>query len=77
MHLLEVFERLMKDNSGRIEYHYVLMDYICEPTGGKLEAADDASRVQWFTQQEIETLKITEGTPAVIAKGFDHDQHQR
>ena len=76
VHLLEVFERLMPDAEGKTEYHYVLMDYICEPIGGTLGANDDASRVQWFTQQEIETLKITEGTPAVIAKGF-HEHHQR
>ena len=77
VHLLEIFERLISDETGRIEYHYVLMDYICEPVGGTLGASDDASRVQWFTPEEIQTLKITEGTPAVIAKGFDHDQHQR
>lgn len=77
MQLLEVFERLIPDAEGKTEYHYVLMDYICEPTGGILGANDDASRVQWFTPEEIQTLKITEGTPAVIAKGFDHDCNQR
>ena len=75
LHLLEVFERIMfehimKDENGRVEYHYVLMDYVCRPTGGTLCAADDASAVRWFAPEEIEGLKITEGTPAVIAKAF-------
>ena len=43
--LLEVFERIMHDDAGRPEYHYVLMDYLCHPAGGTLAAADDASRV--------------------------------
>ena len=70
LELLEVFERIMLDGDGHTEYHYVLMDYVCRPCGGTLCAADDASRVAWFAPEEIAGLKITEGTPAVIAKAF-------
>jgi ADP-ribose pyrophosphatase YjhB (NUDIX family) len=70
LHLLEVFERIMEDQNGQTEYHYVLMDYVCRPCGGTLCAADDASGVQWFAPEGIAGLKITEGTPAVIAKAF-------
>jgi 8-oxo-dGTP diphosphatase len=69
--LLEVFERIMHDDAGSAQYHYVLMDYLCRPAGGELCAADDASRVAWVTEAELADLKITEGTPAVIAKAFD------
>jgi ADP-ribose pyrophosphatase YjhB (NUDIX family) len=68
--LVEVFERIMLDDTGGPEYHYVLMDYLCRPTGGTLCAADDASRVAWVKENELNELKITEGTPAVIAKAF-------
>ena len=68
--LLEVFERIMQDADGRPEYHYVLIDYLCSAAGGTLAAADDADRVEWFTQAGLEELLITEGTPAVIAKAF-------
>jgi ADP-ribose pyrophosphatase YjhB (NUDIX family) len=68
--LVEVFERIIHDAESQPEYHFVLMDYLCRPTGGTLGAADDASRVEWFTEAEIADLKITEGTPAVIAKAF-------
>lgn len=70
VHLIEVFERIMK-KEGSVEYHYILMDYICRPTGGTLQAADDASRAEWFTELEVSALKITPGTPGVIAKAFD------
>jgi 8-oxo-dGTP diphosphatase len=68
--LLEVFERIMRYDAGAAQYHYVLMDYLCRPAGGQLCAADDASRVAWVTEAELGNLKITEGTPAVIAKAF-------
>jgi mutator protein MutT len=64
-HMLEIFERIAPD------YHYVLMDYICQPIGGVLCAGDDAGKVGWFTEEELGGLKITEGTPAVIARGFE------
>jgi 8-oxo-dGTP diphosphatase len=69
--LLEVFERIMLDEAGVAEYHYVLMDYLCRPVGGELCAADDASRVAWVTEAGLSELRITEGTPAVIAKAFE------
>jgi 8-oxo-dGTP diphosphatase len=68
--LLEVFERIMLDEAGTLEYHFVLMDYLCRPAGGDLCAADDASRVAWVSEAELGNLNITEGTPAVIAKAF-------
>jgi hypothetical protein len=46
------------------------MDYLCRPTGGVCCAADDASGVEWFELDQIDRLRITEGTPAVICKAF-------
>lgn len=68
--VLEIFERIMHDAQGRVEYHYVLIDYLCRPAGGTLEAATDASRCEWFSENAIAALKITAGTPAVIEKAF-------
>jgi 8-oxo-dGTP diphosphatase len=69
--MLEIFERIIPDAASAPEYHFVLIDYLCRPAGGTLAAADDADRAGWFTQAEVEGLRITEGTPAVIAKAFE------
>ena len=71
VHLIEIFERIMPNTDGRTEYHYILIDYICRPMGGTLQAADDANRAEWFREDEVAALKITEGTLAVIAKAFE------
>jgi ADP-ribose pyrophosphatase YjhB (NUDIX family) len=68
--VLEIFERIMRNASGSAEYHYVLLDYICRVTGGTLCAGDDACRVEWFECRALKDLDITEGTLAVIEKGF-------
>ena len=69
--LVEIFERIMLDGEGRPEYHYVLMDYICRPAGGTLQAGDDAGSAAWMTEAELDGLRVTEGTPAVIHKAFE------
>jgi 8-oxo-dGTP diphosphatase len=74
--LLEIYERIMLDAAGVPEYHYVLMDYLCRPAGGTLCAADDAGKVAWVTEPELRNLKITEGTPVVIAKAFERPGRQ-
>jgi ADP-ribose pyrophosphatase YjhB (NUDIX family) len=68
--ILEVFERIQRDSAGAAEYHYVLIDYICRPAGGALRAGDDACAAEWVRRRDLKRLKITEGTLAVIEKGF-------
>ena len=67
----EVFERITPDAEGRIEYHYVLIDYLCRVTGGELVAGDDAAAVAWFEREELAGLEITPGSLAIIDKAFD------
>jgi mutator protein MutT len=68
--VLEIFERIMRDTEGKPEYHYVLIDYVCAVSGGELCAGDDAGQVEWVRRRDLKKLAITEGTLAVIEKGF-------
>jgi 8-oxo-dGTP diphosphatase len=69
--LLGIFERLVPDETGRIRYHYVLMDFLCLRTDGALLAASDAADVRWFGPQELPELKLAADTLAVIQKAFE------
>jgi ADP-ribose pyrophosphatase YjhB (NUDIX family) len=69
--LIEVFERIIRDEAGRVEYHYVLMDYLCELTGGVLRAGDDAADAAWTPLARLPEIPITGGTPAVIQKAVE------
>ena len=68
--VFEIFERIMRDDHGVPEYHYVLIDYICKVTGGKLCPGDDVDQVEWIRRAELPNLQITEGTLGVIEKAF-------
>ncbi len=70
LEVVEVFERIMRDDAGRPEYHYVLIDYLCRPLGGEARPASDAARVSWVQSNELAGYLITAGTPPVIQKAF-------
>jgi 8-oxo-dGTP diphosphatase len=69
--LLGVFDRVLRHADGRVQYHYVLVDFLCRPVGGELKAGSDAEQVRWFTREELPALKLAGDTLEVILKGFD------
>ena len=68
--LAEMFERIMHDKSGRIEYHYVLADYVCKVVSGEPKASDDASKVDWFPVDRLSEVLLTAGTREVIERVY-------
>jgi 8-oxo-dGTP diphosphatase len=68
--VVEIFERIIRDDTGAVEYHYVLVDYLCKVVGGTLMAADDARGVAWIERSRLADYRITEGTRPVIDKAF-------
>jgi len=67
---LDTFERILRDDSGRVEYHYVLADYLCEPSGGDLQAGDDADQAAWFRRDELEALATTPLVAEAVQRAF-------
>ncbi len=65
-----IFERIMPDEDGRTEYHYVIIDYLCRPAGGALAYGSDVADARWVEREELHTLRIAPGTPPVIEKAL-------
>ena len=69
--LLGVYDRLLRDEAGRILYHYVLIDFLCRRIAGELQAGGDADDARWFSQEELRKLTLMEDTADVIRWGFE------
>jgi ADP-ribose pyrophosphatase YjhB (NUDIX family) len=65
-----IFERIMPDLEGATEFHYVIVDYICEKRGGVLKAGSDVSRAMWVPADQLGSVKMAPGTPPVIEKAL-------
>jgi 8-oxo-dGTP diphosphatase len=68
--MLGVFDRVVLDDDKRCQYHYVLIDFLCERVSGELHAAADASDARWFTSEEASSLSLPEDTREVIRTGL-------
>ncbi len=68
--LLGVYDRILRNSEQRVQYHYVLVDFLCRRVAGDLAAASDATEVRWFRWEELAALRLAEDTLDVIRKGF-------
>jgi ADP-ribose pyrophosphatase len=69
--LLGVFDRVVLDDAKQCQYHYVLIDFLCERSSGDLRSAGDAADARWFTAEEISELPLPEDTVGVLRLGFE------
>jgi 8-oxo-dGTP diphosphatase len=75
--LVEALERIIRDPAGRPRYHYVLLDYLCEATGGALRAASDVSEVAWVRPEEFTSYGLSDLTRIVCEKALEMSRNGR
>jgi 8-oxo-dGTP diphosphatase len=69
--LVGFVDRIIRDATGRVQYHYVLLDFLATPEAGTAGAGSDARAVRWSTLDEIRTLDTTEGLDSMIRRALD------
>ncbi|HEU4981467.1 MAG TPA: NUDIX hydrolase [Acidobacteriaceae bacterium] len=63
---VDVVDRIARDETGRVQFHYVLVDFLCRVTGGSEAFADDAVGLRWAAMDDLE--EAAPFTREVIAK---------
>jgi ADP-ribose pyrophosphatase YjhB (NUDIX family) len=66
--IVEVLDRIHTNGDGRVEYHYVLIDYLCAVVGGDVRAGSDVLDAVWATPQRLAEYEVPRVTAAVIEK---------
>jgi 8-oxo-dGTP diphosphatase len=73
--LVAAFEPMERDEEGRIEYHYVVLDYWGEWRSGVAQAQDDAAAVAWVAIDQLADFSLAPDTFQVIMKAHAAWQH--
>jgi ADP-ribose pyrophosphatase YjhB (NUDIX family) len=74
--LIELVDRIHRESGPdgpRVQYHYVIADYLCRVIGGTLRAASDADAVRWVERAEWNShsaLALEPITVRVIEAGW-------
>jgi 8-oxo-dGTP diphosphatase len=66
--IVEVFDRILLDEDGRVQYHFVLIDYLCRPTGGQLSAGSDVDEAVIVDPRALDPYELTAKALDVIDK---------
>ena len=69
--VIETFDRVHRDDQGRIRYHFVIVDFVCWPNRGEAMPGSDAEGVAWVTPDEIDVYQVNAHAKAVILKGLE------
>jgi len=68
--VIEVFDRIMRDEQKRVRYHFVLIDYLCWPAGGTLTAGSDVDAAIWAEPVALAQYDLTDKATSVIHRGL-------
>jgi mutator protein MutT len=68
--VVDVLDRITRDAAGQVQYHYVLVDYLCWPDGGMLTAGSDVGEVTWARTAALEPYGLTDAALAVIDRAL-------
>jgi mutator protein MutT len=56
---IDVVDNIIRDESGRVKYHFVIIDYFMRLKGGTLKAASDAEELKWVSLSDVEKYDLT------------------
>ncbi len=66
-----VLERIYRDPEGRIPYHYVLVDFLCDFEGGEVRPASDISAAEFVPLADLENYDLPDFTAPVIRRAWE------
>ena len=58
---LNAVDSVTRDDQGKIQFHYVLVDFLAKPTSHKIGASSDVLEVKWITPNELQTMNLYRG----------------
>ena len=68
--VVEILDRIIPGNNGAVQFHYVLIDFLCARRGGELRAGGDAAEVAWAAEEKLGLYNLERTTLEVILKAL-------
>ncbi len=66
--VVDAFEIVVHDEAGKVQYHYIVIDFAATYVGGNLRAGDDVMDARWVTLSELGKYSLDEKTREEIVK---------
>jgi len=56
---MDAIDNMIEGEKGRLQYHYVLLQFLARPRSGTLRAGSDVTEVKWVPLEEVDTYILT------------------
>jgi ADP-ribose pyrophosphatase YjhB (NUDIX family) len=66
--LIDVFDSITRDEKGRVQYQFVVVNFLAKIRGGTLKNADDVLEARWVSLDEVEKYNLTNSFRAFFRK---------
>jgi 8-oxo-dGTP diphosphatase len=66
--VVEVLDRVVRDGDGRVEFHYVILDFVGTAPSGTLLASSDCADARWVPIAELDAWETTDGLAPVVRR---------
>lgn len=57
--ILDVVDYISRDSEDKVQYHYVIVDFLGHPISGRLKAASDSLDSRWVDMKNVKNYKMT------------------
>ncbi|MEM2211168.1 MAG: NUDIX hydrolase [Nitrososphaerales archaeon] len=57
--LIDVVDNIIRDEEGRVMYHYIIADYLTSPISGELKGSHEILDLKWVTKEDLKNLELT------------------
>jgi len=68
--LIDVVDLVMRDSSGGVIAHYVLVDFATDYLSGELRAGSDAAEARWVPRELLDRYSLWDETRRIIERAF-------
>jgi ADP-ribose pyrophosphatase YjhB (NUDIX family) len=69
--VVEVLDRVVRAADGRIEFHYVILDFLGTAPTGVLAAGSDCLDARWVRVDELAGYETTDGLEPVVRRAVE------
>lgn len=56
---IDALDNIIEGEKGRLQYHYILLQFLARPNSGTLRHGSDVTEVRWVPIEEVEKYDLT------------------
>jgi 8-oxo-dGTP diphosphatase len=68
--MVTTFESIHHDDEGKVEYHYIVLEYWARYQGGEPVAQDDAAAFAWVNADQLDSYALTPQQRRVLEQTY-------